>query len=73
MGLTDGPTKPSNTRSKNFGEISVELDAIEPNRLRDLVRETLEQHLPPAQFEVLKAAEESEREIMSRLVRGIAS
>jgi len=71
--LPTRPTKATDTRAKNFGEISVELDAIEPNRLRDLVRETLEQHLPPAQFEVLKAAEESEREIMSRLVRGIAS
>jgi hypothetical protein len=36
------------------------------------VQETIEQHLPQDQFEVLKAAEESEREIISRLVGKIS-
>jgi len=68
--LPTRPTKSSDTRSKNFGSaISVELDAIDPNALRSLVQETIEQHLPADQFEVLKAAEQSEREIISRLVR----
>jgi hypothetical protein len=63
------PTKASDTRAKAFGSsLSVELDAIEPNQLRQLVQEAIEIHLPPEQFEVLKAAEESEREIISRLV-----
>jgi hypothetical protein len=66
--LPTRPTKASDTRSKNFGGISVELDAIDPNVLRDLVQETIERHLPPDQFEILKTAEESEREIISRLV-----
>jgi hypothetical protein len=70
--LPTRPTKKSDTRSKGFGEISVELDAIEPNQLRALVQETIEQHLPQDQFEVLKAAEESEREIISRLVGKIS-
>jgi hypothetical protein len=69
--LPTRPTKTSDTRSKNFGSISVELDAIDPNVLRGLVQETIEQHLPAEQFEVLKAAEESEREILTRLVGGI--
>jgi hypothetical protein len=47
--LPTRPTKPSDTRSKNFGEISVELD-------------------PQDRFEVLKAAEESERDMITRLV-----
>jgi hypothetical protein len=67
--LPTRPTKKSDTRSKNFGEISVELDAIEPNRLRRLVQQAIEQHLPKRQFKVLKAAEESERAIIGRLVR----
>jgi hypothetical protein len=71
--LPTRPTKKSDTRSKGFGDISVELDAIEPNQLRTLVTETIEQHLPQEQFEVLKAAEESEREIIRRLVGGITS
>ena len=67
--LPTRPTKASDTRSKNFGStISVELDAIDPNALRSLVQETIEQHLPADQFEVLKAAEQSEREIIARLV-----
>src|SRR5262249_21466987 len=66
--LPTRPTKPSDTRAKNFGDISVELDAIEPNHLRALVQATIELHLPPEQFEILKAAEESEREIIAQLV-----
>src|SRR5215472_6408360 len=45
--LPTRPTKASDTRSKGFGNISVELDAIDPNALRALVQETIEQHLPP--------------------------
>jgi hypothetical protein len=70
--LPTRPTKTSDTRSKSFGDISVELDAIEPNQLRELVQETIEVHLPAKQFEILKAAEESEREIIGRLVGEIA-
>jgi hypothetical protein len=33
-----------------------------------MVQETIEVHLPEAQFEILKAAEASEREIIGRLV-----
>src|SRR5262249_1350354 len=70
--LPTRPTKASDTRSKNFGRISVELDAIDPNNLRALVQQVIEQHLPQKQFEVLQAAEESEREIIGRLVGKIS-
>jgi hypothetical protein len=67
--LPTRPTKASDTRAKAFGSsLSVELDAIEPNQLRALVQETIERHLPAEQFEALKAAEQSEREIIQRLV-----
>jgi hypothetical protein len=68
--LPTRPTKASDTRSRGFGPISVDLDAIEPDRLRDLVRETIEQHLPVRQFEILKAAEESERAFILQFVAG---
>jgi hypothetical protein len=71
--LPTRPTKQSDTRSKGFGEISVELDAIDPNDLRALVQAVIEIHLPPEQFEVLKAAEESERKLIGRLVRKVTS
>jgi hypothetical protein len=66
--LPTRPTKKADTRSKGFGDISVELDAIDPNVLREIVQEAIERHLPPDQFEILKAAEQSEREIIARLV-----
>jgi hypothetical protein len=70
--LPTRPTKQSDSRAKRFGEISVELDAIEPGRLRALVRGAIERHLPPREFEILKAAEESERILIRRLVDAIA-
>jgi hypothetical protein len=66
--LPTRPTKATDTRAKNFGSISVELDAIEPNRLRNIVSGAIEEHLPKHQYEVLKAAEESERKLIARLV-----
>ena len=66
--LPTRPTKASDTRAKSFGEVSVELDAIEPDALREIVRKAIERHLPAERFEVLKAAEASERELIRRFV-----
>jgi hypothetical protein len=66
--LPTRPTKASDSRAKGFGDISVELDAIEPNWLRQLVKTAIEQHPPPDQFEALKAAERSERTLIEGLV-----
>ncbi len=68
--LPTRPTKTTDSRAKGFGDISVELDAIPPDRLRSLVQEAIERHLPPDQFDVLKVAEESERQILVALARG---
>jgi hypothetical protein len=68
--LPTRPTKLTDTRSKGFGDISVELDAIEPAKLRRIVEVALEEHLPEQQFNVLKAAEESERTLIRQLVAG---
>jgi hypothetical protein len=67
--LPTRPTKASDTRARGFGAVSVELDAIEPGRLRTIVQEVIERHLPPEQFEILKAAEESERAVISNFIR----
>ena len=69
--LPSRPTKATDTRAKRFGDISVELDAIEPDRLRRLVEIAIEKHLPADQYEVLKAAEENERTLIRRLVSGL--
>jgi hypothetical protein len=47
------------------------LDAIEPDLLRALVQDAIEQHLPAEQFEILKTAEDSERILIRQLVAGI--
>ena len=66
--LPTRPTKATDSRAKNFGTISVELDAIEPGELRDLVETIIQRHLPAEQFRVLKIAEGSERELIAGLV-----
>jgi hypothetical protein len=71
--LPSRPTKTTDTRAAKFGsDVSVELDAIEPPRLRQLVRDFLEHHLPHHQLEVLQAAEESEREILTAFAKRAA-
>jgi hypothetical protein len=70
--LPSRPTKASDSRAAKFDGDSVELDAIEPGRLRSIVQTAIERHLPREQFDVLKAAEASEREIISKLVGGMA-
>jgi len=69
--LPTRPTKKSDSRARNFTGDSVELDAIEPSRLRELVEMVIERHLPAEQFAVLKAAEESERTQIRALVDAI--
>ncbi len=70
--LPTRPTKMTDTRAKRHGDISVELDAIDPNMLRELVRKAIERHLPADELAVLKAAEESEREHFIELAAMLA-
>ena len=74
--LPTRPTKQTDSRAKGFGDISVELDAIEPNRLRQIVEDAIEEHLPRHELDVLLAAEASERatllDMVGRLSGGVA-
>lgn len=67
--LPSRPTKASDTRSKHFGAISVELDAIPPQKLRDLVRAELERHLPRHRLDALRQEEAAERLMLAEMVR----
>jgi hypothetical protein len=62
------PTRPTkregNRHAKNFEGESVELDALPPQALRDMVREVIERHITPSAVEVLRAAEDSERQAL---------
>ena len=65
--LPTRPTKKSDTRSKRFAGESVELDAIPPDELRQLVRGCIEQHIDRHRLDVTLAAEKSEREVLMQI------
>jgi hypothetical protein len=62
------PTRPTkrkgNSHANRFEGDSVELDALPPSALRDLVRAVIEDHVSPEETEALRVAEESERELL---------
>ncbi len=64
----DLPTRPTkrtgNRHANKFEGDSVELDALPADELRSMVRECIERHITPEQFEALQVAEESERELL---------
>jgi hypothetical protein len=66
--LPTRPTKHSDSRATKFeaefGQGSVELDAIHPDLLRAIVRNAIERHVDFNQLEVLKIAEANERRIL---------
>lgn len=66
--LPSRPTKATDSRAKGFVGRSVELDAIDPDRLRALVEDAINDHLPKDQLTVLRAAEDDER----RMIGGLA-
>ena len=65
-GLPSRPTKQTDTRAKKFVGTSVELDAIPAHQLRELVRGCIERHIDQQQLSLLRAAEESERELLKK-------
>ena len=64
--LPTRPTKRTDGRAKNFKGESVEVDAVDPQVLRSLVATCIERHVDRHAYDVLKAAEESERELLTR-------
>jgi hypothetical protein len=66
LNLPSRPTKETDTRTKKWtGGDSVELDALPADYLRALVREAIERHMPRRQFDILKVAEKSERQLLT--------
>ena len=71
--LPTRPAKTTDTRASRFrrvhGTDSVELDAIPPDELRQLVRGAIESHIDPWRLEQLRLAERSERETLRNIFR----
>jgi hypothetical protein len=70
-------TKATDSRTKAFfqqfghGRMSVELDAIEPSALRQMVSDAIEQHLPEGALERVEAEEETAKEVLEEMM-GVA-
>jgi hypothetical protein len=62
--LPSRPTKQTDSRAKKWIGTSVELDAIPAARLRELVRECINRHVDQQQLQILRVAEESERDVL---------
>jgi hypothetical protein len=68
LNLPSRPTKASDSRAAGWGDrVSVELDAIDPRVLRNLLREEIEAILPEHELAVLREAEASERELLQAI------
>lgn len=63
------PTKQSDSRAKKWGnKPSVELDAIPANRLRDLCRNVIEQHIDTFTLDQTRKVEAEERETLATVL-----
>ncbi|WP_197502571.1 hypothetical protein [Mycobacterium scrofulaceum] len=65
-GLPTRPTKKT-THGAHFEGESVEVDAMDSNVLRALVREAIESHIDQHALEITRVAEESERKVLQRM------
>ncbi len=73
MKLPTRPTKKTDSRSKNFIGESVEVDAIPPKVLRVIVEDCITQHVDDDAYNVLLAAEESEKASLMNLINNRAA
>lgn len=71
MRLPTRPTKKADPRSRNFKGQSVEVDAIEPNALRDLCRRCIESHIDSDALRQTRHVEQRERETLAKLSAGL--
>jgi hypothetical protein len=74
--LPTRPTKSSDTRARAFrrryGTDSVELDAIPPDEMRNLVRDAIDSHMEPWRLEQFRMVEREERETLRSMFGGVA-
>ena len=68
--LPTRPTKKSDSRAAGFTGESVEVDAIPATTLRALVTAAIEQHIDPEALRLTREVEQSERDVLTRIVSG---
>jgi hypothetical protein len=67
LSLPTRPTKGSDSRARSFHGESVEVDAIPAPVLRALVEDAITQHIDPQALRLTRIAEDSERDVLTRL------
>jgi hypothetical protein len=72
MGLPTRPTKQTDTRARGFASASVEVDAIPPTVLREIVEDAITQHINTDAYHATRTAEAAEREYLGRMIGGAA-
>jgi hypothetical protein len=74
--LPTRPTKSTDTRASKFRRIhgtdSVELDAIPPDQLRQLVKNAIDSHMEPWRLKQFQMVEREERETLRSMFGGAA-
>ena len=64
--LPSRPTKKNDPRARKWGDqVRVELDALPAPILRDLVRQAIEQHIDPVEWERMRMIEQAERRALT--------
>lgn len=68
----DLPTRPTKTKGNPHGKDwrggdSVEVDAIPPERLREIINAAIERHINKRALKVIRVAERSERDLMEQI------
>ncbi len=66
--LQTRPTKKTDSRGKNFKGESVEVDAIPPETLREMVEQCIAQHIDRDEYDKLKNTERLEKETLDEFV-----
>jgi hypothetical protein len=70
LDLPTRPTKQSDSRAPGFGGGSVEVDAIPPTVLRQIVEDAIAGHIEPEALRLDQVAEQSERDILTSMIGG---
>ncbi|MHB8628762.1 MAG: hypothetical protein ACYDBJ_18000 [Aggregatilineales bacterium] len=73
MQLQTRPAKKTDPRAGNWGNVAVEVDAIEPATLRTMVDECIQQHVDQYQYAALLSVEKSERATLASLISDFGS
>jgi hypothetical protein len=71
MRLPTRPTKATDSRRKSFVGDSVEVEAILPDTLRDMMRRSIEQHVDKDALERLKTIETQERQTLENIAANL--